>query len=254
MQRDVKIQAASDTNIGAPNDFVACLPPHRPPCRRASRPAARAYHAGGPMDHAHAARRRKARRGALRGVERRRRARGGLGLSVQRPVPDLSDFAADIELKARSVDPHFFAVVDNASGRAVGYQALMRIDPANRVIEVGNIMYTPAMQRTAGATEAQFCSRAMSSTCSATGATNGSATTSTRLEARGRALRLHIRGDFPPAHDRQGPQPRHRLVLDAGQRVAGPEERLRAMARAGRFRRRRPPERAPFRPHAEETP
>jgi RimJ/RimL family protein N-acetyltransferase len=72
------------------------------------------------------------------------------------PFAKLADFAADIELKARSVDPHFFAVVDNSSGRAVGFQALMRIDPANRVIEVGNIMYTPAMQRTAGATEAQY--------------------------------------------------------------------------------------------------
>ena len=74
------------------------------------------------------------------------------------PFPSLSDFAADIELKARSVDPHFFAVVDNASGRAMGFQALMRIDCANRVIEVGNIMYTPAMQRTRGATEAQYLS------------------------------------------------------------------------------------------------
>jgi len=72
------------------------------------------------------------------------------------PFASLGDFAADIELKARSVDPHFFAVVDNASGRAVGFQALMRIDPSNRVIEVGNIMYTPTMQRTAGATEAQY--------------------------------------------------------------------------------------------------
>ena len=72
------------------------------------------------------------------------------------PFASLDDFAADIELKARSVDPHFFAVVDNASGRAVGYQALMRIDPTNRVIEVGNILYTPAMQRTRGATEAQY--------------------------------------------------------------------------------------------------
>jgi RimJ/RimL family protein N-acetyltransferase len=74
------------------------------------------------------------------------------------PFTKLADFAADIELKARSVDPHFFAVVDNSSGRAQGFQALMRIDPANRVIEVGNIMYTPAMQRTAGATEAQYLS------------------------------------------------------------------------------------------------
>jgi RimJ/RimL family protein N-acetyltransferase len=72
------------------------------------------------------------------------------------PFASLADFAADIELKARSVDPHFFAVVDNASGRALGFQALMRIDSTNRVIEVGNIMYTPAMQRTRGATEAQY--------------------------------------------------------------------------------------------------
>jgi len=74
------------------------------------------------------------------------------------PFKKLADFAADIELKSRSVDPHFFAVVENASGRAIGYQALMRIDPTHRVIEVGNIMYTPAMQRTPGATDAQYLS------------------------------------------------------------------------------------------------
>ena len=72
------------------------------------------------------------------------------------PYRSLDDFRSNIELKARSADPLFFAVVDNSSGRAVGYQTLMRIDAANRVIEVGNIMYTPAMQRTAGATEAQY--------------------------------------------------------------------------------------------------
>jgi len=72
------------------------------------------------------------------------------------PFRSLGEFAADIELKARSADLLFFAVIDNASGQAVGYQSLMRIDPANRTIEVGHVMYTPAMQRTAGATEAQY--------------------------------------------------------------------------------------------------
>ena len=38
----------------------------------------------------------------------------------------------------------------------MGYQTLMRIEPVHRVIEVGNILYTPAMQRTIGATEAQY--------------------------------------------------------------------------------------------------
>ena len=72
------------------------------------------------------------------------------------PFRSLGEFVADIELKARSADPLFFAVVDNASGEAVGYQSLMRIDPANRAIEVGHVMYALAMQRTAGATEAQY--------------------------------------------------------------------------------------------------
>ena len=72
------------------------------------------------------------------------------------PYRSLDEFRAAIEAKARSVDPLFFAVIDKPSGRAVGYQTLMRIDAANRVIEVGNVMYTPAMQRTAGATEAQY--------------------------------------------------------------------------------------------------
>ena len=72
------------------------------------------------------------------------------------PYRSLDEFRAAIEAKARSADPLFFAVIDKPSGRAVGYQTLMRIDAANRVIEVGNVMYTPAMQRTAGATEAQY--------------------------------------------------------------------------------------------------
>jgi RimJ/RimL family protein N-acetyltransferase len=72
------------------------------------------------------------------------------------PYRSLDEFRASIELKASSADPLFFAIVDNASGRAVGYQTFLRIEPQHRVIEVGNIMYTPAMQRTAGATEAQY--------------------------------------------------------------------------------------------------
>jgi RimJ/RimL family protein N-acetyltransferase len=72
------------------------------------------------------------------------------------PYSSLDEFRANIEAKARSTDPLFFAVIDNASARVVGYQTFLRIDPPNRVIEVGNIMYTPAIQRTAGATEAQY--------------------------------------------------------------------------------------------------
>jgi RimJ/RimL family protein N-acetyltransferase len=42
------------------------------------------------------------------------------------------------------------------SGRAVGISTLMEIKPVTRVIEVGHIVYTPALQRTRLATEAQY--------------------------------------------------------------------------------------------------
>ena len=53
-------------------------------------------------------------------------------------------------------DPLFFAVVDKNTGRAEGRQALMRIDPANGVIEIGSIMWGPAIARTSVTTEALF--------------------------------------------------------------------------------------------------
>ena len=50
----------------------------------------------------------------------------------------------------------FFAVIDTASGRVEGRQALMRIDTANGVAEVGHIMWGAVLQRTRMATEALF--------------------------------------------------------------------------------------------------
>lgn len=57
---------------------------------------------------------------------------------------------------AASDDPMFAAVVDHVTGHAVGRQALMRIDPANGVIEIGSILWGPGLARTRGATEAFF--------------------------------------------------------------------------------------------------
>jgi RimJ/RimL family protein N-acetyltransferase/ribosomal protein S18 acetylase RimI-like enzyme len=72
------------------------------------------------------------------------------------PFADEAAFRASLVAKARSEDPLFFAIVGADSGKALGYATLMRIDPANRVIEVGNIVYSPAMQRSPGATEAMY--------------------------------------------------------------------------------------------------
>jgi len=53
-------------------------------------------------------------------------------------------------------DPLFHAIVDNATGKAVGVAAYMRIDPKNGVIEVGNLNYSPLLQRKPAATEAMY--------------------------------------------------------------------------------------------------
>ncbi len=72
------------------------------------------------------------------------------------PFDNRSTFDAYLERKAVSRDPLFFSILDNASGLALGHATFMRIDGPNRVVEVGNILYTPALQRTTGATEAMF--------------------------------------------------------------------------------------------------
>ncbi len=72
------------------------------------------------------------------------------------PFLDPQPFREHIARKAASDDPLFYAIRDNASGKIVGHATLMRIDTANRVIETGNIMFSPAMQRTPGATESMY--------------------------------------------------------------------------------------------------
>ena len=72
------------------------------------------------------------------------------------PFPDESAFAAFYAEAAKKADPLLFAIEEAEGGRAVGHATYMRIEPAQRVIEVGNILYTPALQRTRGATEAMY--------------------------------------------------------------------------------------------------
>jgi RimJ/RimL family protein N-acetyltransferase len=53
-------------------------------------------------------------------------------------------------------DPCFFSVIDLASGKAVGVASHLRIDPANGVIEVGHIHFSPLMQGRPISTEAMY--------------------------------------------------------------------------------------------------
>jgi RimJ/RimL family protein N-acetyltransferase len=72
------------------------------------------------------------------------------------PFRNRADFNAYLIARAASEDPLSFAILESMSGRAVGQLALMRIEPEHRSIEVGNVLYTPALQRTRGATEAMY--------------------------------------------------------------------------------------------------
>lgn len=69
---------------------------------------------------------------------------------------DQASFQGWLERSAGSSDPLFWAVIDKATGRAEGRQALMRIDAGHGVIEIGSILWGPAMAGTRVATEAQF--------------------------------------------------------------------------------------------------
>jgi RimJ/RimL family protein N-acetyltransferase len=72
------------------------------------------------------------------------------------PPKDLEDLKSYIRQKSVSEDPLFHTVVDKATGIAGGRQTLMRITPEHGVIEIGNILWGPAIARTRIATEALY--------------------------------------------------------------------------------------------------
>ena len=74
----------------------------------------------------------------------------------QEPFADLGSYRQWLEQVAKADDPLFHTIVDLKTGKAVGVATYMRIDRANGVIEVGNINYSPLLQRTPAATEAMF--------------------------------------------------------------------------------------------------
>jgi RimJ/RimL family protein N-acetyltransferase len=72
------------------------------------------------------------------------------------PFGNRAVFAEAMKKRQASNDPLFFAIVDTRSNRAVGIASYMRIEPSHRVIEIGGIVFSPALQRKAGATEAMY--------------------------------------------------------------------------------------------------
>jgi RimJ/RimL family protein N-acetyltransferase len=71
------------------------------------------------------------------------------------PFADPEAFALWLKARAGITDPFSYVIVDK-SGRAAGLIALMAVRPQMRVIEIGNILLSPALQRSTLATEAQY--------------------------------------------------------------------------------------------------
>lgn len=70
--------------------------------------------------------------------------------------PSREGFLAWIDRAANGTDSLYVGVIDRASGRCEGRQALMRIDAENGVIELGNVLWGPAIAHTRVATEALY--------------------------------------------------------------------------------------------------
>lgn len=76
-------------------------------------------------------------------------------ISTDGPFGNAGEFAPFIAMRAAADDPYAYAIIDPAE-RAVGYVTLLRIEPQMRVIEVGHVLYSPALQRTPLGTETQY--------------------------------------------------------------------------------------------------
>jgi RimJ/RimL family protein N-acetyltransferase len=76
-------------------------------------------------------------------------------ISTDGPFATEAAFAPFIAKRAAANDPYAYAIIDT-TGHAVGYLTLLRIVPEHRVIEVGHVLYSPAVQRTPLGTETQY--------------------------------------------------------------------------------------------------
>jgi RimJ/RimL family protein N-acetyltransferase len=72
------------------------------------------------------------------------------------PYAGFDDYRAAIEAGLRREDFITQAVIDGASGKAVGVASYLNINPTAGSIEVGGIAYSPALQRKPAGTEAMY--------------------------------------------------------------------------------------------------
>jgi RimJ/RimL family protein N-acetyltransferase len=76
--------------------------------------------------------------------------------SFDGPFPSFSAYEQWCLGAESSRDPQFYAIVDAATGRAVGSCSYLRIEPRHGVIEIGNIYFSPQLAQTRAATESMY--------------------------------------------------------------------------------------------------
>jgi RimJ/RimL family protein N-acetyltransferase len=72
------------------------------------------------------------------------------------PFASRREFDAYLRHAEKQNDPLFFTVSDKRANTALGIAAYLRIRPVHRVVEIGHLLFGPALQKTAAATEAMY--------------------------------------------------------------------------------------------------
>lgn len=72
------------------------------------------------------------------------------------PYSGAEEMTASLEKWRNAENAVLFAIVPCQTGRASGWASFMRIKPSHGVIEVGNVLFSPALQRSRAATEAMY--------------------------------------------------------------------------------------------------
>jgi len=72
------------------------------------------------------------------------------------PYENESALHASLREKQFSPEAVFLAILPVDTAKASGYASYMRVDPIHGAVEVGNILLSPALQRTTAATEAMY--------------------------------------------------------------------------------------------------
>ena len=75
---------------------------------------------------------------------------------AQGPYSDATGMMTGLDKWRAANSAVLLAIVPGKTGRAAGWSSYMRIEPTYGVIEVGNVMFSPTLQRAREATEAMY--------------------------------------------------------------------------------------------------